>query len=421
MFLVEYMHVRFDELWEPIKKGLDQTWDSFKLALKDVLGAIVYTLKVTLTFDDAKLQAIREKRSVKIKANAKEYSELFDRFVSANEDFSTIAFIAAPFPYLAAKMTAKGPASFFKTKEEMSEWFSEIGYEKSNSSDDEENKRPSGDEKENGTSTILQDIESGRARSHSRVDVASMLVMSHQKTLAQLLGIDPPESSTSEGVRMIRHMLFEESKKNINIDFLNDKNFKAALSAKIDSKKIVEEKKRQLEEIVATLSAPYEFLEKVKNSKSVGEIQEAYEALSKSFLQIKGLDTGNPTKSIEAYVSKKVPEVMADKKKIEKVLKAAGIKVDKKKLEDKKALQKLVAGGLMRMQTVAETENIKKVLDDAKFEKKLEEEKANFIKSFMDGIDERTLEQIKKIDSSNEYAKLLSDGVQKIRSIGLRK
>jgi hypothetical protein len=192
------------------------------------------------------------------------------------------------------------------------------------------------------------------------------------------------------------------------------------MDTKVDINEIVSAKNEQLESYEKALNAPAEFYKAVRQSKGIYEIFEAYKLLDNSFLKIEGFDFKNPQKQLSEIANKNYEKIKNDEKTSRDALKAAGVTVDFSSLKENEKRNVLLSA-LVKLQSIKELQNIQEHVSSPEFEKVLSEAKAELLESFLDGISEKELAQMKSIDNSNPYINVLLSGVERIKKAGLQK
>ena len=409
----------YRELWEPLKGSFGNVLKAISLAAKDVWGSLIYALKLTFTFDKAKIDEIKTNRRQTLNSIAGQYEELWKNTVDANPDMSTLAMIAAPGPYFAAYMTLNGRQTvigmhnFIKDSGIGSDWFDKffgLGG----------GKEPRSKAEELRMQWIRRDGSGAQT---------SALQRRLDNVISKLENIFQMQTTQKEGVELIRTMLLENEKSASTpldvlakgvIEAANSKEFKKFMDTKVDINEIVSAKNEQLESYEKALNAPAEFYKAVRQSKGIYEIFEAYKLLDNSFLKIEGFDFKNPQKQLSEIANKNYEKIKNDEKTSRDALKAAGVTVDFSSLKENEKRNVLLSA-LVKLQSIKELQNIQEHVSSPEFEKVLSEAKAELLESFLDGISEKELAQMKSIDNSNPYINVLLSGVERIKKAGLQK
>jgi hypothetical protein len=409
----------YSELWEPLKGSFNNVLKAISLAAKDVWGSLAYALKLTFTFDKAKIREIKTNRQQTLNNISGEYEKLWAGVVASNPDMSTLAMIAAPGPYFAAyialngRRTALGMQNFFKDAGVDSSLFDKFF----GLGGGEEPKR----NWDNLGSQILRRDGSGSQKAELQRKLDSVI--------SKLENIFQMQTSQKEGVELIRSMLLEkETGSSAPLDIIangvigaaNSEEFKKFMNAKVDINKIISEKNKQLEAYEKVLNAPVEFYKAVRQSKGIEEIFEAYKLLDNSFLKIEGFDFKNPQKQLGEIANKTYEKIKNDEKTSKDILKAAGVNIDISSLKENEKKNVLLSA-LTKLQSIKELQNIQEHVSSPEFEKVLSEAKIELLESFLDGISEKELEKMKSVDNSNPYVKLLLTGIDRIKKAGLQK
>lgn len=408
----------YTDLWEPLKGSFSNVLKAIRVAAKDVWGSLSYAFKLTFTFDEKKIEEIKNNRQQTLNNLSEEYKELWANAINSNPDMSTLAMIAAPGPYFAAYITLNGRQAaltahnFIKDAGVGSGWFDKfLGLGGG--------KEPSSNAEKLSMQILRRDGSGAQASSlHRKLD----------SVITKLENIFQMQSSKKEGVQLIRAMLLEDDDKDSTsldiltkgvTDAMNSEEFKKYMKTKVDIDKIVSAKEEQSKFYESILSAPIEFYRVVKQSKNIEEIFEAYKLLDNSFLKIEGFDFSNPKKQLEEIASKNYEKIKNNKKSVSEVLEAAGVNINYESLDETEK-RRVLMSALVKLQSIKELQNIQEHISSPEFEKVLETARADLLNDFLNGISEKEISKMNSVDSSNPYVKVLSSGVERIKKAGLQ-
>jgi hypothetical protein len=429
--LNEYKHYDASILWRPISKGIDNVKNALKIGAKDIWGALKYTFDIAVTTDKESIKKIKDKRNAALNKLSTEYVSLWGNIVSANEDMTAFAMMAAPGPYLAAYLTTNGRARLH----DISEFCKDVGIPSSMLEKYLGNPVESEKSVEYVKKMMLR-----RATDGSQSTEIQSALNSIVGKIERIMKFNSIEESS--GVNKVRNMLLleiqtknkketpEQEIRNGYIKLFQSDEFNKIVKNKIKSQDFLKLKQDEVKSYVAALNAPIEFIKLVENATSLDEIPKAYKMLGNTILKIDGLDGTDPIKKIQEEADKEYQEIEKIKNDEEKnkvksaFIKAAQIKIDPEKKMDDKEKEGLVRAAIIKANAAKQLEHVKEVLNSEELNKTIEEAKKEFIEKFMTDqngryLDDKTLSAIKKIDST--LPDLISSGVQEIKNAGLLK
>ena len=396
---------------------LDDLKDVLKLGLKDIIGSITYAFKLSITYDEEKLNTLIRNRRITLDRIASEYQRQWKQFIDhIGPGFSTMTFLIAPGPYLAAYLSLNARADlgaiveFLKDAGVPTSYISEI-FDLSGVD--------SSDDGVTGRDTLAL-LLTRRTDGTQRSELENILRQINQK-LEDLYGIrredssrsrtPPSEERVEEGVQLVRSMLsnnkkvlkesvYESLTKNA-IQKLNDENETISRFLKIDSKALVDEKIAQYKENEEIKNGAKLFIQKMENAKSLEDIEASYELLKKIPFEIDGLET-NPMDRVKKIVDANYIKIKDKKEELKKLIEFAGMTVeDVNKIDERDAKK-----AILMIQIKKEIENFKKTLKDGKFNKILDELDRKLDEEFLKDLD---LKMINKMNFENSLLKLIKD------------
>ncbi len=428
--LNEYRHYSASVLWQPISKGIDNVKNALKIGAKDIWGALKYTFDIAVTMDKESIKKIKDKRNAALNKLSTEYVGLWGNIVSANEDMTAFAMMAAPGPYLAAYLTTNGRARLH----DISEFCKDAGIPSSMLEEYLGNPVESEKSLEYVKKMMLRRATDGTQS--TQIQSALHSIVGKIEKIMKFNSIEE-----SNGVNKVRSMLLEVQSKNKKetpeqeirkgyIKLFQSEEFNKIIQDKIKSQDFLKLKREEAKSYVDALNAPIEFIKLVENSTNLDEISKAYKALGNTILKIEGIDRTDPTKKIREEADKQYQEIEKIKNEEEKnkvrnaLIKAAQIKIDPKKKMDDKEKEGLIKAAIIKVTTAKQLERVKEILGSEELNKTLEEAKKEFIEKFMTDqngryLDDNILSAMKKIDST--LPDLMSSGVQEIKNAGLLK
>jgi hypothetical protein len=252
------------------------------------------------------------------------------------------------------------------------------------------------------------------------------------KKISKIMQIENAPINEYAGIQAIRKKLLEkngtgEQESSSPSDELlrgyvrlfQSEEFAKAISKKIDSKKILKAKQEELDSYVNALNTPFQFINMVENAKDLQGILAAYKTLGNSILKIDGFDNTDPTKKMQAVVDETYQKIKNNDKAKDAFIKSAEIKLDPKKQYTDEQKEEFVKAAIMKVSSIKQLEQIKEVMSGEEVQKSLELAREEFIKSFTNGLDDKMLSSMKKIDPA--FPDLIESGVEKIKNAGLLK
>ena len=396
----------------------------FSNIVKDVMGSVIYAISMTFTFDENKINKIRERRKQSFQRISEEYSKQWDEFTSSNPIHSKILMLGAPVPYVATRMLLKGPSDIRTTIG----FIRDIGVS------------TNGIERKLG---IGKTVDSG-----DDIDFAVRSLLTRDSTGYQVSGLqsrlDRIERRISDVFEIPRGSKKEER------DSLEEAGLKgkpeqtsSSIRAKIfnaiiedypgtDIKSVQQihnEKEKELEEYLKILNSFIDFERKVENSKpeNIDEIKK--EMLINSYLVIKGSTSKNFQQREDEAVDQTAKNLLKQENR-ESVLKMLGeIGVSK----DAQLSDDIVRPLAKKLVSEKELEAIRKSVSSQDARDALEKCRSELISSFLgDGdVDEKmiesTLETLGKfnetddIKKSRSFLNFMISGLASLRKAGLHK
>jgi len=422
--LNEYKHYSHTILWNPISKGLENVKKAFKLGVKDLWGALKYAYNITVETDEEKIKKLKTDRKDTLNKLASEYKSLWGDIVETNGDFATFAMLAAPGPYFAAHIALNGRANLI----ELHQFCKNAGIPSETIERFLGNPPESPDDAEYIKQLMLRRNTSGSQRSEIEEVLQSVL-----KKISKIMQIENTTVSEYAGVHAIRKKLLQEKNNQDTqessspsdellkgyIRLFQSDEFAKAIGKKIDNKKILKAKQEELDAYVNALNTPLQFISMIENAKDLQEVSAAYKTLGNSILKIDGLDNTDPTKKMQAVVDETYQKIKNDEKVKNSFIKGAQIKFDPKKQYSDEQKEEFVKAAIMKMTSAKQLEQIKEVMSGEEVQKSLELAREEFIKSFTDGLDDKLLSSMKKIDPT--FPDFIAAGVEKIKNAGLLK
>lgn len=421
--LKEYKHYSYTILWNPISKGLENVKKAFKLGLKDFIGAIKYAWKITVETDLEKIKKLKTNRVDALNKMSEEYKSLWGNIVETNGDFAAYAMLAAPGPYFAAYLTLNGRANLI----ELQQFCRDAGIPTKTLEKFLGNPAESPEDAEYIKRLMLSRGTSGSQRSEIEEALKDVLTK-----ISKIMQIENAPVNEYAGVHAIRKKLLEEKdteQKQTSspsdemlkgyIRLFESEEFAKAVSKKIDSKKILKVKQEELDSYVNALNTPLKFIEMIENAKDLQGVSAAYKTLGNCILKIEGFDNTDPTKKMQAVVDETYQKVKDNDKAKNAFIKGAEIKIDPKKQYTDEQKAEFVKAAIMKISSIKQLEQIKEVMAGEEVQKSLELAREEFVKSFTDGLDDKLLGSMKKIDPT--FPDFIAAGVEKIKNAGLLK
>jgi hypothetical protein len=122
---------------------------------------------------------------------------------------------------------------------------------------------------------------------------------------------------------------------------------------------------------------------------------------------------------MQAVVDETYQKIKNNDKAKDAFIKSAEIKLDPKKQYTDEQKEEFVKAAIMKVSSIKQLEQIKEVMSGEEVQKSLELAREEFIKSFTNGLDDKMLSSMKKIDPA--FPDLIESGVEKIKNAGLLK
>ena len=294
-----------------------------RVVAKDVVEATRNLVQVAITFDARRLRELSSQHQRLRDQITGEYtSELENVRNSLNGDFSLVAFIVSPGPYMAARLVNAGPGAWYNARVFLNgagfEWEAGLPFL---GPDDDVGGRSSSDEMARALTTRLQlgvpiagDVTTGMIDQLSRAIV---------QRLEQKFGM----ANTVEGKVDVLGMILEDKTKR-DSEALLDRTKTALLKqlhdapAKLfvdhtDVEKIVRLVEAEAKSYVDIVSAPGKFLSAVAGAKTVDDITVAGRILEKTPFSLTG-DMSKSRVAIDEFVkqAKALPVGSAERKRL---------------------------------------------------------------------------------------------------------
>lgn len=391
--------------------------------VKDVMGSVIYAISMTLTFDEKKINKIRERRKQSFQRIAEEYSKVWDEFTSKNPIHSKILLLGAPVPYVAARMLMKGPSDLRTTIG----FLRDIGV----ATNGIERKLgigktvDSGDDIDFAVRSLLSRDSSGYQVSglQSRLDrierrINDVFELPHSSRERERESIDESSSrsgeETSSGIKSKIFNAISEEYKGTDIKSI---------------RQIKDEKEKELEEYLKILNSFKDFERKIADAKPENVDDIKSDMLVNSYLVPKGSSSKNFQQRDEEALSQTVKNLMKqeNREKVLKMLEGSGLKVEGELSEEsvRPLAKKLVSE--------KELIEIKKSLSNPSANEALEKCREFLISSFLgDGdVDESILEntlevagslpKTKDVEDSKAFINFMLSGLKSLRKAGLHK
>jgi len=402
--------------------SFDNVIDAARLAFKDILTSVHFLIKVSFAADAAAIAEITSKFKTKKERIASEYASFWNKLdESMSTDFKGLAYLMAPGPYIAAKLTMEGPGY----ANDLKEFFYDAGFDI-----DFPAARPDAGMSAAEREQIERsnDWLRGQAKSYKQVlDI-------QQKVLASLdsrLGVG---SSTTESVEQLPVIVEDRGEKVIeglpNFKMAAEMNSKSFMTGieKVDSKKLVkpevarqmiDAKKEEVKGYVESLNRPAQLMVQLSKATTLDETRKIVSSLKNSPVKITAFSADEEQKLVEA--AKKMVVEAKEKKKQSDLFKAAGVD-PKQEQTDEKLLDAAIV--VLTKEAIANFIRIVSNPQQAGQEGKnlleaFQVARRDFTNAFMEGLDESDFEIIKKTKIGSELADVMAKGKKDIANAGL--
>lgn len=398
--------------------SFDTAIETAQLVFKDILTSVHYLVRISFATDREQIEALKEKFKQKKEQIAQDYDQLWKSLdESMSTDFKALAYLMAPGPYIAAKLTMEGPGYGRSLKT----YFNEAGFDIELPA----SKPPPGDpaareshEWGRGIAKDLKTFKATQAAILAKLDarLGISATTESKEALPVIVEVSEDRISNDDKIPNVKADAERESKSFIdgieNVD--DNKLVKPEVATQM-----LNAKKEEAKSYVDSLNRPGQLLAQLSKAKTLDETRKIVASLKQSPVKINAFSGDEEQKLVEA--AKKMVAEAKQKKKQADLFKAAGLDAKQEQTDEKlleaaiMVLTKEAIANFIRILSNPQKagQEGKNLLDAFQVARK------EFTDALMEGLDEKDFDLIKKTKHGAELVAILTKGKKDIASAGL--